>query len=558
MKQDSACAPGNLTLQTTSLPFSEIPEQSRLFVRYQQDPLSLKRFYPSAVGSNSELLSRIPEVLANYKTDRRALCDALERINKGLGAGEKTLSNIDLLRETDCVVTVTGQQAGLFTGPLYTIYKALSAIKMAENLRTQGRSAVPIFWAATEDHDFDEVSKAFVIGADGTITEMKAGRQHAAEGVPVGSVRLDESIRETIDELLEALPKTEFTPLVRSLIEKSWSPGTGYGEAFSRLLLLLLGEYGLIIFDPLDPALKELSAPIYVEALKRSDEIVAALRDRDLELTEAGYHSQVLITEDYFPLFLHAEDGTRQALRRTSDGKIRVKDTKAEYSADQLLEIAKSHPARLSPTVVLRPVVQDYVLPTICYFGGGAEIAYFAQNSEVYRVLKRPATPILHRQSFTVVEARHGRILEKYCLDLKTLFEGREPVTTRIVEEFVSPETARTFADVEEKIDTELNRLDQALSQLDPTLAANLATRRRKIIYHIAALRKKSHSAAVTKNQIVLRQLDTLFTALLPGGHLQERTLNVLGFLNAHGLYFIDWIYDAVDLEDRGHRVINL
>ena len=202
--------------------------------------------------------------------------------------------------------------------------------------------------------------------------------------------------------------------------------------------------------------------------------------------------------------------------------------------------------------------MQDFLLPTLGYFGGGAEIAYFAQNSVIYEVLRRPVTPILHRQSFTVVEPKHARSLKKYALNFTDLLNGMESVLPRIVEKYLNPETARVFAEAEEIINTQLNRLDQTLSSSEPSLAENLATRRRKILYHIGALRTKFYHAQIHKDETIKRQIESAFTALTPEKALQERTLNVLTFLNAHGLYFIDWIYEAIDLDDKAHRIIYL
>ena len=453
---------------------------------------------------------------------------------------------------------VTGQQAGLFTGPLYTIYKALSVIKMAECLSERGITAVPVFWTASEDHDFEEVSNAFALNAQGELVEVKAAPGPLPEGLPVGYVKLDGSIAKTIDDLLGELPVTDFTAELKAALTEAWSEGAGYAEAFSRLLSRILRKYGLVIFDPLHPRMKRLAAPVYRNAVEKSAEIVSALIERDKKLKAAGYHSQVLVEEDYFPLFLHSEDGTRHSLRKTKDGKFRTKDRAREFAVEELAELAAAEPQRFSPTVVLRPVVQDYLLPTVCYFGGGAEIAYFAQNSVVYEALGRPVTTVLHRQSFTVVAAKHARTMEKYGIEFTGLFEGEEKLMARVVEKFLNPETAGAFAEAEEKINTELNRLDQILSELDPTLANNLATRRRKIIYHIGALRKKFYYSQARKDEVVHRRIETLFTALLPNKHLQERAVNVTAFLNLYGPYFIDWVYDAIDLDDRGHRLIYL
>lgn len=560
MKQEIVCPcpNGTVVLETDSLPFSEIPHQSKLFIEYQQNPLSLKNYYPNIVESHTQIAARIPEVLANHKADRNLLCDALAEMNSSCGAGAKTLENIELLRKDDCVAVVTGQQAGLFSGPLYTIYKALSAVKMTECLRGRGFNAVPVFWIATEDHDFEEVSKTYVIERTGELAELKNEPKRCYENLPVGTVQLDESIKETVSELFDELSLTEFTPELKDLIEKSWNPETYFGDAFAKLISKLFDKYGLIILCPLDPRLKRLAAPIYREAIEKSAEIVDTLRARSAELQEKGYHAQVLVGEDYFPLFWQARDKTRNALKKSAQGTFKTKDNSREFSLEELAEIAETEPTRFSPSVVLRSVVQDYILPTVCYFGGAAEIAYFAQSGEVYRILNRPQTTIFHRQSFSIIESKHKKTLEKYDLEMKDLFAGYENILPEIVEKYLNSETAKVFADAEEKINIELNRLDQNLSQIEPTLAENLAKRRRKILYHIGTMRTKFHHAQVRKDETLKRQIETMFSALLPHKHLQERTLNVNYFLNRYGFYFIDWVYQAIDLDDKGHRVIYL
>lgn len=557
--QETGCPPttSKTKLRFETFDFADIPGQSKLFLQYQKDPLELKKYYPSAVASHVDIADRTPEVLAAYKTDRTTLCDILGEQNRKFSSGTKTFENIELLRRDDTVAVLTGQQAGLFTGPLYTVYKALSAIKMAQCLRERGINAVPVFWAATEDHDFEEISRAHLLANGGEQIEFKVERPSESEGLSVGEIAIADSFAQALRDQLILLPDTEFRGDLEKTLSKIWKPGRTIGEAFCTHIQDLFSEYGLIVVDPLDVRIKELAAPIYAHAVGAADEIVGALVDRSRELESDGFDPQVLVTSDYFPLFYHTDDGMRRAVRRKTDGKYRVVDTKLEFDRAGIFGLAVGNPERLSPGVMLRPVVQDYLFPTVCYFGGGAEIAYFAQNSEVYRILDRPATTILHRQSFSIVEAKHARTLEKYDLDFIDLFGGIDKLLPQIVERFVNPSSARLFADAEEEINLELNRLDQELSKIDPTLAENLATRRRKILYHISALRTKFHRVQIERDEVVNRQLRSLFASLWPNG-LQERTLNVGSFTSRYGVYFIDWIYDSIDLEERGHRLLYL
>lgn len=554
MNHDAPRAPAReqAKLRIESLPFAKVPNQSRLFLDYVSDPTSLRKYYPNAVASPREVAGFASQVRASHLVDRDTLCDALAEFNEAIGAGEATQSSIERLRNADTVTVVTGQQAGLFTGPLYTIYKALSAVKLAQQLSAAGTLAVPVFWVASEDHDLDEVARTFFIGTDGDVVESRYKPESFVESSPVGDVMIDASIGETLDNLDAVLN----SPAIRDELSKAWSPGISYAHAFARNLALLLGKLGLIVIDPLQDKVKRLSSPIYREAVAHSAQIVTAIRDRSSELVRDGYEAQVLVEEDYFPLFWHADDGRRVALRKVGDDIYRAKGVDKEFTLPELVALSEKEPHRLSPGVMLRPVVQDYLLPTVCYFGGAAEIAYFAQNSEAYRVLGRPATPIMHRQSFTVVEAKHARTFEKLGIGFEDMFDGIEPLMQKTVERVVSPETAVLFAEVEAKINAELDRLDQELSQLDPTLADNLATRRRKIVYHIAALKKKAYRAQMRKAETVDRRIRSAFDALLPNGQLQERVLNVHSFLSKYGPGFFDRMYDAVDLDDNQHRIV--
>ncbi|MGB5013754.1 MAG: bacillithiol biosynthesis BshC, partial [Pyrinomonadaceae bacterium] len=252
------------------------------------------------------------------------------------------------------------------------------------------------------------------------------------------------------------------------------------------------------------------------------------------------------------------DQGVRSAIRRTGDGDYRSKADKREFTTPEMLEIAASEPERFSPGVMLRPVVQDYLFPTICYFGGGAEIAYFGQNSAVYETLGRPVTPVLHRQSFTVIEPRHERILNDLDLDFTDLFAGIDSLLPSLIEKHISPDTAKLFADVEERMNIELDRLDRSLTALDVTLAANLAKRKRKMIYHIDALRKKAYRAELRKSEMINGRIGAAFSSIYPNGHLQERSINIVTYLNKYGPNFVDWLYDSIDLDDRGHRLIHL
>lgn len=556
MSQKSARTFQENFLKVESISFSNIPHQSKLFLDFQNNPGEIVKFYPEI---KTDLKVFAEKVLANYKTDRNELCNTLEEINKSFRVGEKTLENIELLREKDCLAIVTGQQAGLFSGALYTIYKALSAVKMCEDLRRQNIKAVPVFWIAEEDHDFDEVKKTYfqseLFAVAGGLNAITNTPKNYAENTPVGFVKLDETINETIESL--NLPRTEFTAKVEEILKETYKSGETYSTAFAKFLAKIFADYGLIFLSPLNKKLKKLSAPIFAEAIEKSGEIADLLLQRNTELEEKNYSAQVLVEENFFPFFY--QTGIRQPMRRDlQSGKVKFQKSKTEFTIHELKEIAENSPQNLSPNALMRPIVQDYLLPTLTYFGGGAEIAYFAQNAVIYEVLNRPVTPIRHRSSFTIIEPKNRRTLEKYGFNFTDLFDGKEKFEVQISEKFLNREIAEIFAETEEIINVQLNRLDQNLRVSEPTLADNSANRRKKILWHIGALRKKYHRAEILKNEIVNRRLETLFTSVLPHNALQERTLNILTFLNLYGENFIEWVYNAIDSDEAGHQIIFL
>jgi bacillithiol synthase len=497
-------------------------------------------------------------VLAAYKTDRERLCAALERLNRGWAAGEATLKHVRLLSDNDCVAVVSGQQAGLFTGPLYTIYKALSAVKLAECPTQRGVKAVPVFWMATEDHDFAEVAWAEVINRDCALEEISVAGELHTEGSPVGRVTLNDSIAAIVDSVLKLLPDTEFSADLEELLRDAYAARRGYGDAFARIVSALTAKHGLILLDPLDAELKNLSAKLYSEAARRAPQIAAAIANRSRELEAAGYHAQVTPSEDSFPLFLHDENGARHALTRTPNGQYRTKTDGHEYSAADLADWALREPDRFSPNVTLRAVVQDYLLPTIAYYGGAAEIAYFAQTSEVYRLLDRPVTPILHRASITLVEKHTWRALDRYGMTLKDFFAGYDQVVAKLVAQYLGKETSEVFDHTTETFNKELDALQEKLRQVDPTLAGALEKGRRKINYQIDGLRTRFQRAQIARDETLRRQLERAFDLLYPEKNLQERRINITSLLARHGRYVIDWIFDAIDLGSNEHTIVYL
>lgn len=541
--------------RTDALRFTEIPRTSRLFNDFLYDYDKVARFYGDSGRATSPLAEHARKVGAQ-SFDRERVAAGLERINRRAGSSALTFQNIDTLRRPGSVAIVTGQQAGLFTGPLYTIYKAMTVIKLAACLREQGVEAVPVFWIASEDHDYEEVNHCRLIDVEGHLKTVRYEPAARPADAPVGRVQIDDGIHAAIDEFIAGLPPSEFLPDIERDLRESYAEGTGYAEAFAKLMARLFQDYGVVLMDPLDEELKQVAAPLYARALERAPEIARALVERSRELERAGYHAQVHVAEDAAPLFI-MDDGRRLAMTQR-EGRFYVKGSERSFAQAELTELAARCPNCFSPNVTLRPVVQDWLLPTAAYIGGPAEIAYFAQIRAVYEGLERQEPCVLPRASLTLIEHRHHKTLKKLGLELPDFFDGLHTAITKVVEQSLDRETADTFAETERSIAEQLDKLEDSLRRADATLSDATRNARAKIVYQLEHLRTRFIHTSARREETVYRQVERAYTTLYPDKNLQERELNIYYLLARYGPSLLSDLYEAAEIGYSNHRLVGL
>ena len=539
-----------------TISFGEIPRTSRLFNDFLYNFDRVSRFYQPGGLDTSALVSRAPKVAAQAFS-RDAVTSALADQNRQAGAGELTFANIERLRQKDSVVVITGQQAGLFTGPLYTVFKALTAIKLAEHLRVQGVNAVPMFWIAAEDHDFEEVNHTRLVNREGQFVTITYAGCPPKEGKPVGHVKLNEKISDNIDELIAALPESEFTPRLIADLRDSYSAGANFAAAFGGMMMKLFGKFGVVLINPLDDRLKAVAGEIYARAMSHTPEFTARLVNASAQLESSGYHAQVYTNADAVPLFM-VDEGRRTAMVRRDDGRFYLKGSAKSFGAAELLDTVQRCPSCFSPNVTLRPIVQDFLLPTVAYIGGPAEIAYFAQLRPNYGLLDRVDPVVLPRASFTLIEKRHAKTMSKYDIEFTDLFAGFEEIMKTVVERSLDQNTATVFDETEGAFNEQLEKLNASLLAVDPTLADALKGGREKILYQLNHLRTRFIHNRGKRDDTTKQQIERLFAALYPNKNLQEREINASYFLARYGYELIDRIYDEVDVGLHDHKLINL
>jgi bacillithiol biosynthesis cysteine-adding enzyme BshC len=557
MAQQQTQLTPNRTINLTgeSLSFRDVPETTRLFLDFVYEFDRVRSFY-APVEPHLDALIRFAPTITSQTYSRDLLVQVLLEQNREFGSSPETFHRIEQLRATDTVAVVTGQQAGLFTGPLYTILKALTAVKVSRDLCARGISAVPVFWIECDDHDQAEVSQTFVTDRDGRLTQVSYPIDPSLTGKPIKDLVLTEAIHETIDQLLSLLPTSEFVPELEQQIRDAYAPGTNMAVAFGRLLAQWFRDFDLVLLDPTDVRLKSELTGLFSQTIQHTREIVDPLINHTQRLTDAGYHAQLRIHDEMVPLFIEHE-GNRSALVYDA-GRFALKNDDVSFTQEELLKIAQTQPGRISPSVVLRPFVQDTLLPTLVYIGGPSEIAYLAQLTPLAELFGRPATPIMMRASATLIEPRYSKWLHTYSLNPQDLFQGFDHVMTSIVENSLAGDAAARFDATHATFEERLNHLRDLVASVDSTLIRAADTTKEKILGQLNQLRSKFNDAQARKDETTLRQVQRAFSTLYPDGGLQERQLNILHFLSRYGLGLMPPLMETLDVWPCDHHIIKI
>ena len=534
-------------MKSQCLPFSQIPHSSRLFTDFISWKSPVQQFY----SRPPQIREWIKEEAANIRYDsarREKVCNALELQNKSWNASPKTLENIRRLR-AGAVAAVTGQQVGLFGGPLFSLFKALYAVKLAEEATAAGVDCVPVFWLATQDHDFAEVDHVTIPGGDDFKT-FTAPVEHAAN-VPVGGLVLNAGMEEVVRAAIENLGENEASAWLRA-----YHSGETFGGAFAHLFSQIFADWGVILLDASSPELNAIAAPVYQAAVENADALETALLARGKALEAVGYDQQVKIGENSTLLFA-IENGARVPIHRQSSSPDFSIAGNVVSQAD-LLNRIQAAPQDFSPNVLLRPVVQDYLLPTLVYTGGAAEVAYFAQAGVVYESLLKRVTPIMPRFSATLVEPRPQSLLERYHLELPDLFSGPEILRERLASHALPKELHAAFDAAEASVAASLEPIRAVLTALDKTLVDSANTAGEKIRYQLEQLRAKAARAELRQTDVLGRHAELLSQVLFPNKNLQEREIGGIYFLARYGKKLLEDVYGCIHTDCLDHQVITI
>lgn len=488
--------------------------------------------------------------------ERKNLAAVLEEQNKGYGCGAETLDNIQKLSQAKTCAVVTGQQVGLFSGPLYTVYKSLTAIKLAEYLNQKcAGNFVPVFWMASDDHDLAEIDHVKLLNKDNDIEKIHYQAQVSGIKIPAFNIAFNSEISRCIQGLEDITHDSEFKQEILAHLSQAYQPGQSFAEAFGVWMTQLFKSYGLVFIDAAHPDLKESGKGVFrQEVAEESPSTIQAL-DTSSRLAVAGYKLQVQLHKDRLNLFYAEQE--RQAIQY-KNGEFRIKGTQLTYTKEDLVDLTDGSPQVFSPNVLLRPVYQDALLPTVVYIGGPGEIAYFAQMKGVYQSFGLPMPVIYPRKSVTVLEKKIDNVLSNYNLTIQDIWQYVESTIMEMAKKQIPESIVKALSTAGSNLDENLEALKKEVTAFDATLEDSVAVTQGKINQNLRFLERKILQASKKHNTIVSQQLLKAKNNLYPTNHLQERILNITPFLIKYSFDFIDKLYHEIEIESHDHQIIKM
>jgi bacillithiol biosynthesis cysteine-adding enzyme BshC len=485
--------------------------------------------------------------------DREALVRALVRQQQRRGA-QRAAAQAERLLDPRAVAVVSGQQAGLFGGPLYVLYKALGARRVARELEARrAQPVVPVFWVASDDHDFAEVRATTVIDDAGHLRTLRYAPHAEPQGQPAARILLDDTLARLLDELEARLPDGPHKDAAVRRVRAAYAPGVSLAAAFAALLGALLPD--VVLLDPADAELKALMRPVLRREIEERSPSSRLAAECGAALLAAGYHQQVPVRPGFLNLFV-LMDGERRALAHDDD-TLELRGLGRRLPRAEALARLDTDPADWSPSALLRPLAQDFLLPTAAYVGGPAEIAYHAQLGPAYAHFGIPRPVLLPRPSLTLVEPSQARVLQAEGLSLPELQADPEGRVAQWARE-AHPQIEAAFASALLAVHREMANVEEVLGALDPTLRAAADAARGRAAHQIEALREKATRALKKRDQARADRLRRTRDTLMPGGLLQERGLGLVGLVARHGEALLDEIERRGDPWCTGHQVLEL
>ncbi len=537
-------------MECRSYPFEKLPF-SELFCNYIRHSDSLATFYEAHPFDEERVAERAENFAFPGHRDRSA--DALTAFNRLFDAPEETFAGIEKLREPDGLAVVTGQQLTLYGGPLFTVYKTITAILYARRWeKLLKRPVVPVFWLADEDHDYEEAGEVGLLQDD---VYRKLHLKNGSGSLPVGRETLGRAFAGFEDELFDIMPVSDFSDKLIGELQQFYREGVTFREAFAGWMLHLFGDYGIVLAGSDDPAIKKLISEPMVRAADRHGELFERLDRQSSSLEGAGYTRQAMVQESN--LFYLDPGLGRQKLER--DGSRWVSGNGRSWNGKELLDDIRNNPQNFSPNVFLRPIMQDRLLPTLAYVSGPGELAYFGQMKSAYEWMGQQMPLLLPRFSITLKEPAIDRIMNELPLEMHE-FAGRiEDVEALYVERTDSHDVEGLFSAWQQSVSEITEEQKKQIRLIDPTLEAAADKAGTVFNNEIEGLKKKTYRSIKKQESIQLNRIRRIKENLFPGGSLQERQIALIFYMNKYGCDLWDRLIETLEDEvPDSHKIVQL
>ncbi|PJA27871.1 MAG: bacillithiol biosynthesis cysteine-adding enzyme BshC [candidate division Zixibacteria bacterium CG_4_9_14_3_um_filter_46_8] len=548
----------NIAFKSEYIDYSALPGMKSLFLDYinWKEPVSKYFRWDFRNPLDINVLSGI---LDKKTFQRKQLADLLYRTNRNFGCAQQINNNIDRLSQSNSLVVIAGQQVGIFGGPMLTFYKAAAAVKLAAKLSTiLSRPVVPMFWMATEDHDYAEANTIHIVNRANEPIDIVNPAQDDQAGRPMSQILLGDGIGHAMDALQESLIHTEFTEPLFSFLKDCYQPGVRIADAFGKWMTTLLCDYGLILLDPSDTEFNQLSVPIFEMEMNRLlDSSAPNHRLIEESLLSDGYHIQVQRTKKGPNLF-YAEAERERVLFDDARQCFVMEQSRNTFSRDALLGHLAEYPQRFSSGVLLRPIIQSQILPTISFFGGPAEISYHAQIGNIFDYFGAIPPVIQPRPSISLMGQRINSILSKYEITPAQLFAGHHQVITDVLQKQFPLDLEQKMEEIRSGINDMLNSISPEVENFDEGFKRTFSTSVGKIDAELNKLKDKLFQAHKKKNSDITNQISRAYDSFFPGGIMQERVLPMIYFLNKYSPSFAGELIKQINIETFSHQIISI
>jgi bacillithiol biosynthesis cysteine-adding enzyme BshC len=537
---------------------ASLPGPRDLYRKYLEDPESLAARFPGHPREPGWRARRLA-YLGRRDFDRPALAAALAEYNASVGAGSAAVANARGLADPQSFAVIGGQQAGVLTGPHYTISKIVTVLRLARRYaEDMGVKAIPCFWVAAEDHDLAEVDHAWLVDGGGSLTRLQLELPESVRGLPMGSVPLGDSASRLLTAVGRALPPSEHRAWVLELLEETAGASRNLADWHVRILARLFDRWGLVLVNPTDPAFARLATPAFDRFLERGEDLASAVEQGTRAVEVLGFSPQFQPEPGHAHVFLTDDQGRRVPLFRMPGG-FRVGRAGGRYfGLDAALRLNSTQPGRLTSSVVTRPLVQDAVLPVLVQVAGPGEVGYHAQLTEAFERLGGTIPPLWPRMSFTVVDGPISRWLERYQLGFEQGLPGLRERLAAILHAREDPGFASALAEARASLDRHYRAMREAAGRLDPGLEGVARDSHRRMSQELERLEQRAAKVNREQQDTLVRHFQQLEASLFPQGRPQERVLNVIPWLSRYGPSFLEWLVQAPPDADCRHSLLLL